>query len=166
MKVLFATDGSEYAQAALDSILARPWPDRTTILVLHVVQVLSPVYNSYYCGYMEALTVVDEAGKQLGQNIVQKTVSQMKSGLPDVEVSSILTSGTSPADEIVAEARKWKADMIIVGSHGRTGLAKFFLGSVAEAVLNRAPCSVEVVRCPQNVSKGPQDKQHVPVGSK
>ena len=51
-----------------------------------------------------------------------------------------------PATTIVEEARDWQADLIVVGSHGRTGIQRLLLGSVAQAVVSRASCSVEVVR--------------------
>jgi len=47
---------------------------------------------------------------------------------------------------IVDEAENWKADLIVVGSHGYTGIKKWLLGSVAQSVVSHAPCSVEVVR--------------------
>lgn len=47
---------------------------------------------------------------------------------------------------IVDEARKWRADLIVLGSHGRTGITRLLLGSVAQSVVSHAPCSVEVVR--------------------
>lgn len=52
----------------------------------------------------------------------------------------------SPADEIVKSARMWPADLIVIGSHGRSGLDRVLIGSVAEAVTRRAPCPVLVVR--------------------
>jgi len=51
-----------------------------------------------------------------------------------------------PAEEIVKAARTWAADVIVIGSHGRGGLGRVFLGSVAEAVMRHAPCPVLVVR--------------------
>ena len=51
-----------------------------------------------------------------------------------------------PRIEIVQEALDWNADLIIMGSHGHTGLRKFLLGSVAQHVISHAPCSVEVAR--------------------
>lgn len=160
MKVLLAIDGSECGQAAVDSVLARPWPDNTSILVLHVVQVVAPCYIGYYGGYMDALTFVDETGRHYGQGILHKAVAQLKEGLPDLAVNCVLTIGSSPADEIVEEAKRWKADIIIVGSHGRTGLSRFFMGSVAEAVLHRAPCSVEVIRRRRSAQQKPTATEH------
>lgn len=54
----------------------------------------------------------------------------------------------TPATEIVRTAREWAADVIVIGSHGRHGLERVLLGSVAEAVMRHAPCSVLVVRAP------------------
>jgi universal stress protein A len=51
-----------------------------------------------------------------------------------------------PATEIVKAAREWPADVIVIGSHGRMGVKRAFLGSVAEAVTRHAPCPVLVVR--------------------
>ena len=53
-----------------------------------------------------------------------------------------------PASEIVKTAKEWPADVIVIGSHGRHGLARALLGSVAEGVMRHAPCSVLVVRTP------------------
>ena len=50
-----------------------------------------------------------------------------------------------PADEIVAEAHAWEADLLVVGTHARAGVERFFLGSVAEAALRAAPCNVLVI---------------------
>ena len=51
-----------------------------------------------------------------------------------------------PRSVIVDEAEDWKADLIVLGSHGYTGIKRWLLGSVAQSVVNHAPCSVEVVR--------------------
>lgn len=51
-----------------------------------------------------------------------------------------------PREVIADDAKAWSADLIVVGSHGYTGLKRFLLGSVAQSVVGHAPCSVEVVR--------------------
>ncbi len=60
---------------------------------------------------------------------------------PDLKVTSHLEMG-DPAHEIVELAEKIKPDVIVIATHGRTGLRRFFFGSVAEAVVRRAPCAV------------------------
>lgn len=152
MKILFATDGSEFAQAALESITSRSWQSDTSFLVLNVVPVIEPAYMGFNYGYTEAIMTVDEASKKAGEKLVADTVAQMKDKLPGKDIKGMALQGYI-VDHIIDVAKEWNADMIVVGSHGRSGLAKFFLGSVAEAVLNRAPCSVEVIRVPKTVDK-------------
>jgi nucleotide-binding universal stress UspA family protein len=145
MKVLFATDGSEFAQAALESLASRPWADDTSFLVLNVVQAIEPSYMGFNYGYTDAILLVDESSKKAAKKLVDETVAEMKAKLPGKDIKGMVVQGYI-VDHVVEVAKEWDADMIVVGSHGRTGLAKFFIGSVAEAVLNRAPCSVEVIR--------------------
>jgi nucleotide-binding universal stress UspA family protein len=63
----------------------------------------------------------------------------------DLTTETVVREG-DPRSVIVDEAEDWKADLIVVGSHGRTGLKRWLLGSVTQAVVAHAPCSVEVVR--------------------
>jgi len=60
--------------------------------------------------------------------------------------------GAMPAglDTKVDQAKDWRADLIVLGSHGRSGIKRWILGSVAEAVVRHAPCSVEVARARPN----------------
>jgi nucleotide-binding universal stress UspA family protein len=66
--------------------------------------------------------------------------------------------GDDPAAEIVGVAEQSKADLIVMGTHGRTGLGRFLMGSVAEQVVRRAPCPVVTVRTPlRETHSGTQD---------
>ncbi len=58
-----------------------------------------------------------------------------------------------PAEEIVKTAREWPADLIVIGSHGRSRVQRALLGSVAEDVIRNAPCPVQVVRFPQQAGE-------------
>jgi nucleotide-binding universal stress UspA family protein len=64
---------------------------------------------------------------------------------PQLTALEFLPSG-GPATEIVKAAKEWPADLIVIGSHGRGGMQRALLGSVAEGVMRRAPCPVLVVR--------------------
>lgn len=70
-----------------------------------------------------------------------------KRAAPDPPALEFVAVGT-PAAEIAKTATEWSADVIVIGSHGRHGVERVLLGSVAEAVMRRAPCSVLVVRTP------------------
>lgn len=78
----------------------------------------------------DAARTLDEAAKQL--EMIRNPLKLVRAGIPD--------------REIVAAARDWHADVIVIGTHARTGLALWFQGSVAEAVVHHAPCPVLVVR--------------------
>lgn len=69
---------------------------------------------------------------------------------PGAEITRRVRAG-DPASEIVREAREWEADLLVVGTHGRRGAARVFLGSVAESVLAHAPCAVLVIPPPAAV---------------
>lgn len=69
-----------------------------------------------------------------------------ESAVPGVEVSTHILAGGAPAQEIVDWARAISADLVVVGTHGRSGLGRIFLGSVAERVLRTSPCPVLVAR--------------------
>ena len=58
----------------------------------------------------------------------------------------LFRSVASPKEIILQEAAEWPADLIVLGSHGNSGLTRFLLGSTSEAVATHAPCSVEVIR--------------------
>jgi nucleotide-binding universal stress UspA family protein len=64
--------------------------------------------------------------------------------VPQAPITPCVRTG-DPAHEIVAAAREWEADLIVMGTHGRQGIGRMFLGSVAETVLRHAPCAVLVI---------------------
>ena len=95
------------------------------------------------CG--ASLAAPDDGARALGG------AEQLTTGLAETLRSSGLTAETvvrdgDPRSVIVDEARDWSADLIVVGSHGYTGVKRWLLGSVAQSVVAHAPCSVEVVR--------------------
>jgi len=63
----------------------------------------------------------------------------------DISAETAVREG-DPRSAIVDEADEWGADLVVIGSHGRTGVTRWLLGSVAGAIVSHAPCSVEVVR--------------------
>jgi nucleotide-binding universal stress UspA family protein len=77
--------------------------------------------------------------------IVAKAAGELRSA--SVNATTAVTQGDAKS-VILDDAKTWGADLIVVGSRGRKGLDRFMLGSVSEAVLRHAHCSVEVVRLP------------------
>ena len=148
MRILLAIDGSTPSSAAVQALESRPWPTPTSVRLLSVVQYL----------YAPDTPLVPEAGlmgeglesvyRQLEQN-AHALLNPLAAHLRECgfTVETVVRLG-DPRVEICEEARRWGADLIMVGSHGRTGLRRFLMGSVAQSVVRHAPCSVEVVRAP------------------
>jgi nucleotide-binding universal stress UspA family protein len=143
MKILLAIDGSEYSAAAVEEVAARPWPSGTQVRVLSAVErVVPPAAEVWY-----------DAGGSLehARQEMTKHADQLTAGVAETLRASGLAAETAvrdgdPRSVIVDEAKEWDADLIMVGSHGYTALKRWLLGSIAQAVVSHAPCSVEVVR--------------------
>ena len=142
MKILIGVDGSAHSRAALDYVKAMTWPKGTNVVVLTVS---IPII---------AYTVVDAGGLTWMQSAEEEMTTQAQTLVASVEqelrdagfsVESRVMKG-DPRDALIDTARGMHADLIVVGSHGRTGMAKLVLGSVATHVVTHAPCSVLVVK--------------------
>jgi nucleotide-binding universal stress UspA family protein len=142
MKILLATDGSSYSECAARSIAERPWPKGTIVEVLAVAEVVTTAPDPWYAS---------------GQIAERLQVERLKAAKDDVKSAEDILSTVSlkpltkivcgyPKASILDEAKEWGADLIVVGSHGRRGLKRLLLGSVAEAVALHSHCSVEVIR--------------------
>ncbi len=136
-RYLVAIDGSPYADVAL--LQARAMADKlgAHLSLVHVVDplpALSPEAMPSMVVYQELMAA--------GQSLLNDTASRVS---PKPE--AFLRQGR-PAEEIVRCAAECKASLIVLGTHGRTGLSRALLGSVAEHVVRRAHASVLVVRKP------------------
>jgi nucleotide-binding universal stress UspA family protein len=94
-------------------------------------------------GYDRKLGVVWEAETKRAEALVTKVADELRS--KGLKVTTVVEQG-DPKSMIIDAAAKWRADLIVIGSHGRKGLEHFLLGSVSEAVARHAGCSVEIVR--------------------
>jgi nucleotide-binding universal stress UspA family protein len=145
MKILVAIDGSDFSQAALDSVMARPWPPDTEVKILHVVEPPSLLMGREMGGYDPEFEAVWKALRGQAKHLVEKAAGKMRAA--KFNVSTELVEG-DPKSQIIDIAHEWRADMIVLGSHGRTGLNRFLMGSVSQGVVRHAHCSVEIIRSP------------------
>ena len=145
MKILLAIDDSIFSQAATKAVIQEMQPDQAELCVLHVVEPLSNFPYAYKGQAVNIRALQQECLKE-GRGLVQR-VGQLlsKAGFA---VQKAVEKG-DPRSAIIDRAAHWKADLIIVGSHGRKGLSRFLLGSVAEYVVRYARCSVMIVRIPE-----------------
>lgn len=142
MKVLLAVDDSEFSQAAVRTLLQQLRPEGTEVRVLHVVQPI-PLEPYYFIGHVGDVEAAERDAVEHGEKLVGHAEQLLiKAGF---KASSLVKKG-DPRTVIVDYAAHWNADAIFVGSHGRRGLDRVLIGSVSEAVLHHAHCSVQIVR--------------------
>jgi nucleotide-binding universal stress UspA family protein len=136
-RLLVATDGTEESRnaVAVGLELAKACSCKLELMAVAVV-----LTNLEYDSAMP--WVIEGAEKDMQQKLEAVRAMVKETGI-DCEI--IVHRGEDPSVEIVAEAVKYKADMIVMGTHGRTGIKRFVMGSVAGNVIGHAPCKVLVV---------------------
>lgn len=155
MKILIAYDGSECAEAALDDLTQAGLPNEAEAVVMSVAEVWLPPTPASSYETVGAATQVPADLKKLyakGSAAVKEAAALAERGetrvsatFPKWKVQAEAIYG-SPAWELVFKADKWKPDLIIVGSHGRSALGRFVMGSVSQRVLTEARCSARIAR--------------------
>jgi len=143
MKILLAIDDSKYSTSAIKEVAKQPWPKGTTVRVLTVAEPFPQVALEPWYGGRESLERIDQEVQKRARDLTKKTADSLKR--KGFKIDTAVRQG-DPRSEIVDEAEKWKADLIVLGSHGYTGIKRLLLGSVASSVVSHASCSVEVVR--------------------
>jgi nucleotide-binding universal stress UspA family protein len=141
MKILHPTDFSECAQQAQEEAarLARALGGE---VVLFHVSVEAPLYAEGLIGVKDVEKVYEAQRKWAEETLEARAAALREKGV----ASRWLLRVGIPFEEIAEAAREERADLIVMGTHGRGGLARFFLGSVADRVLRTAPCPVLTVR--------------------
>ena len=151
MKILLATDGAKQGTAALEMLRRLVIHDGDQIVLVSVVDLPLPVGMDIYGGYVPDTTELEKTAKENASRVLSDAVNVLKADLRDrdVEVSSELLFG-SPESRIVELAERINADLVVVGSHDYSAWERLLIGSVSDAVVHHAPCSVMVVRCPRD----------------
>jgi nucleotide-binding universal stress UspA family protein len=157
MKILIGYDGSECADAALDDLMQAGLPANAEAHILSVAEVwLPPPPPSSYeiveqarqaktQAELERHYVRDCRAAKDALALAERARDRVQTNFPGWKVSADSSCG-SAAWELVAKADEWGPDLIVVGSHGRTALGRFVLGSVSQRVLAEARCSVRICR--------------------
>jgi len=146
MKILLATDGSDYSKAAVNSVAERPWPQGSEVKIISAMEIpYAPTTEAWVMpsGYYSELERVARAQAEAA---VKDAVERIESGkAAGLEIITKIIGG-SAREVILDEAERWDADLIVLGSHGYRAWQRFLLGSVSHAVTTHARCSVEIVR--------------------
>jgi len=141
-RVLFGTDFSPASRPAFRRAVALARQSRGRLLIVHVVPSGMPLGAEGYVTprmYQEMETAI----RQSAQKQLDRLVAQAKKA--GVAARGVLLTGAAP-EAIALTARKERSDVVIVGTHGRTGLDRLLAGSVASRIVGTAPCPVMTVR--------------------
>ena len=145
MKILVAVDGSGFSEKAVQALISQTRMQDAEVLVLEVVEPL--MYSAppqMAPGYAPDMAARQEEHVKIARQTVNATADKLRSaGFKKVDSRTVEAETRSG---ILAIADEWKPDLIVLGSHGRRGLQRFFLGSVAEGVARHAKSSVLIVR--------------------
>jgi nucleotide-binding universal stress UspA family protein len=143
-RILHATDFSSASRPALAQAIALARQNRASLWVAHA---LSPLVlpDSGGLGFVPPGTyeALDRSARQHARKQLTALVGRARKA--GVRATPLLLDG-APHEQLLRAARRQHADLIVIGTHGRTGLSKVLLGSVAERVVRLAPCPVLTVR--------------------
>lgn len=161
MKILIGYDGSECADAAIDDLKRAGLPEKTEAIVVSVADVREIPMPAFFLDRVS--TPAEQAGEELLGNVSKHQEQAQEIALSAAKkiqkmFSSwvILTESVSgkPAAELIKMADTLQPDLLIVGSHGRSTIGRWVLGSVSQKVLNEAHCSVRISRQSQTAENG------------
>jgi nucleotide-binding universal stress UspA family protein len=140
-KILFPTDFSTASDAALEYAVSLASDTGASLLIVHVQEPMEYYGGDMYYG------VPSPADPE-----VRRMLESIRPSDTAVSYQHRMELGP-PAEVIVRIARDEHADLIVMGTHGRTGLRRMVMGSVAEQVVRNAPCPVLTLRQPQEAKK-------------
>jgi nucleotide-binding universal stress UspA family protein len=145
-RILVPIDGSPTSRRGLDEALKLAKSQAAVLQLVHVVDIyhlaLMAAQNAYGGYSAQLITSMEKAGRRILRSAEARARSRGVKAQP-----VLLESTTGPAaDAIVRQARRWRADLIVLGTHGRRGVRRLVMGSDAEQVVRAAPVPVLLVR--------------------
>lgn len=144
MKVLLPTEDPLFASALVEFVARHRWPKNTEFHVIHIVEpiLLDPASRLTFSALVSQTehSVICQASK-----MVEQAAQELRAAVPGAQVMHEVRGGRV-LPELLAAARNGRADLIIAGSHGRSGFNRLMLGSMSLALLNEASCPVLLVK--------------------
>jgi nucleotide-binding universal stress UspA family protein len=142
-RILIAVDGSDTSERALREAIVLAEEGASRLRIVHALDlVIGEIETPYELSEYEASLRAD------GERILKRAAQRANKAGVNAETSllEVLQYGDRVADEIVREAEKWRASLIVIGTHGRRGFRRALMGSVAEGVVRIAGAPVLLIR--------------------
>ena len=143
MKILIGYDGSDCSERMIWDLKHAGLPKQADVVVMTVAEHWLAAPTSFGGVDVHFTEAPDEA--QNTRAMAEQAQALISYHFPEWNINTEAVWGT-PASKLVEKADEWKPDLIVVGSHGRGVVARFFLGSVSQKVLHEAHCSVRIAR--------------------
>ncbi|MEW6313728.1 MAG: universal stress protein [Pseudomonadota bacterium] len=141
-RILVPLDGSTTSMCALREALKFAKEQGARIRLLQVVEDVRFIDTEGFIDYSS----LQEAAKRSGQRVLAQAEEAARQSGIGVEVDLLEAGGERAENVILAESKRWMADLIVVGTHGRSGFSRLLFGSVAEGVARGATMPVLLVR--------------------
>ena len=145
-RILVAIDESQMAEAALGQALELAKAQAASVRIVHVIESPYAYPESWYTEVHADLEALRRVWHQAGLRVLERADALGREIGVAVETALLELDGQRMSRVIVDDAARWRADLVVVGTHGRHGIEHLLLGSVAEAVARTAPASVLLVR--------------------
>ena len=143
-KILHPTDFSECSEAAREQAIALARSLGAEVILFHVLVEVA-LYSEGWASTKDVRRVYDAERKWVEETLEARAAEMREAGL----ATRCRTEVGTPFEEIVLAAEEEGADLIVMGTHGWSGLDRLLLGSVADRVIRTAPCPVVTVRAPK-----------------
>ncbi|MGC2237034.1 MAG: universal stress protein [Pyrinomonadaceae bacterium] len=145
MRILVSTDGSEFSRAAVEKccgIIVEP--EKAAIKIVSVFEIIDSIDISISPEFSQEL---EQSARAQAEEFAAQAAAQIRECFPDSNIDLTVQVSSGAPDRILIEtAHEWKADLIVIGSHGRGFWGRMLLGSITDELVHHAPCSVLVVR--------------------
>jgi nucleotide-binding universal stress UspA family protein len=161
-RILVCVDGSKTSDVALAEGLKLAKEQHADLRLLHVADVTPPPgieSSSYVASSYIDYDLFRDATLKAGRDVVRRAESLASAAGLGVESAVIEASAHDISASIVDDASRWRADLVVIGTHGRSGLERLFLGSVAESVARHAPVPVLLVKSEAEGKRQPRERK-------
>jgi len=141
-RIMVAVDGSDTARRGLQEAIDLAKDQKARLAIVHVIDLVVVYGAGQFPG-----SYIDST-REFGRNAIEQArkTAQAAGIEPEMQSPEIITTGYHVADTIAQLATDWKADLLVVGTHGRRGVSRLLIGSVAERIVRVAPCPLLLVR--------------------
>ena len=155
-RILVPIDGSPTSNHGLEEAIGLASDQKAQICLLHVIDAMIVPTGADGMMFMPP-SYADDYVRSLragSKDLLDRAEARVRKHGIEVEAVSLEAVGHQVADLITQQAKKWRADVIVLGTHGRRGLSRVVMGSDAEMVLRESPIPVLLVRSPLRARKG------------